>query len=196
MGSEKKGNEGEEQVKSWVCQIRQGNDDCFELLFKHYYQRLTRFAWRYVRSTAIAEELVQDLFAQLWVERRSLEITGTVQSYLYAAVRNRCLNLIKHEKIKEKYNRLWVSETMDSVSPPEDSGGLGQEQKREREILNEIRKVVEDLPRKQRMTYLLSRQDGLTYQEIAHLNGVSVKAVEKRMAKALETLRSRLSHLL
>lgn len=183
-----------ERALEWIHRLQNGDDACFELLFRQYYQRLSRFAWRYVRSTAIAEELVQDLFAHLWESRRTLSIDGSVQSYLFAAIRNRCLNLIKQERAKEEHDRLWMEERVEENRPDLPTRSL--EEDREQQIRLQIRNAVDALPRLQRLTYQMSRLDGLTYKEIARVHGVSVKAVEKQMAHALRSLRDRLSHLL
>ncbi len=57
----------------WIVHIRNGDEYAFEMLFKKYYLPLTRFAWRYVNSRAVAEELVQELFTILWEKKRDVE---------------------------------------------------------------------------------------------------------------------------
>jgi len=173
----------------WLQNIRQGDDVAFEKLFKKYYMPLTRFAWRYVNCKAVAEELTQELFTDLWEERESWDIDGSVQAYLYSSIRNRSLNHIKHQKVKQKYDPLWMEEKENPTIRFVD-------ERREQEISEAIIHAIENLPPRSKMTYKLHRYDGLTYQEIADVMEVSVKTVESQMTRTLKILRDRLSYLL
>ena len=76
-----------------VARVRAGDERALETVFRSHYSPLCDFAARYVRQDALAEELVQDLFADLWARRQSWYVRGSVRAYLFAAVRNRALNL-------------------------------------------------------------------------------------------------------
>lgn len=173
----------------WTENIQKGDERAFEILFKKYYLPLTRFAWRYVHSKAIAEELVQELFAILWESRKGWKNGKSIRSYLYKSIRNLCLNYLKHQKVKEKYDRQW----MDQKEHPEIEY---REPYREQQIRTAIAKAIEELPSRSKMTYKLHRFDGLTYEEIADVMGVSVKTVESQMTRTLKNLRERLAWLL
>lgn len=186
MSSDSKNKKGED---FWIKNIRRGDHQAFEALFKEYYFLLTRFAWRYVESKAIAEEIVQDVFTDIWDQRKSWEITGSLQSYLYTIVKNKCLDYLKHQKIEHKYDNQWMelkkNPTIDFT-----------DEEREQLIRKAIKKAIANLPPRGRMTYQLHRYDGLTYEEIAEVMGVSVKTVESQMTRTLKKLRKSLSHLL
>lgn len=169
--------------------IRAGDDSCFEVLFKKYYLPLTRFAWRYVHSKAIAEELVQELFTIMWEKRKDWDFVGSIRSYLYKSVRNLSLNHLKHQDIKKRYDQQW----QDQKGPSEIKF---RDEVRERQIRNAIITAVEELPRRSKMTYKLHRYDGLTYEEIADVMDVSIKTVESQMTRTLKILREKLSYLL
>jgi RNA polymerase sigma-70 factor (family 1) len=169
--------------------IRQSNTAAFEELFKKYYMPLTRFAWRYVNCKAIAEEMVQELFADLWEERITWEVEGSLRAYLYSSIRNRSLNHLKHQKVKQKYDPLWMEEKENPTIKFEDH-------RREEEIREAIKNAIEELPPRSKMTYKLNRYDGLTYQEIAEVMDVSIKTVESQMTRTLKILRGKLSYLL
>ncbi|MEX2585366.1 MAG: RNA polymerase sigma-70 factor [Balneolaceae bacterium] len=178
----------------WIRHIRQGDHYAFEALFKEYYRPLSRFAWRYVESRSGAEELVQDLFADLWEKREELVIEGALRPYLYRAVRNRALNAIKREKRESEYATRW-KETIEPVDEMKIEH-FESEQERQRRIQQMIGEAIEELPPRSRMTYKLHRYDGLTYEEIAEVMNVSVKTVESQMTRTLQILRKRLSSLL
>ncbi|MEX0906529.1 MAG: RNA polymerase sigma-70 factor [Balneolaceae bacterium] len=173
----------------WIENIRKGDERAFEILFKKYYLPLTRFAWRYVKSKAIAEELTQELFTILWEKRESWDTEGSIRSYLYKSMRNLSLNHIKHQQVKDKYDRQW----MDQKENPEIEI---QERYREQKIRVAITTAIEELPERSKMTYKLHRYDGLTYEEIADVMEVSVKTVESQMTRTLKILRKKLSYLL
>lgn len=187
MGSDKKNTENE---IVWVEHIRKGDHQAFEKLFKCYYLPLTRFSWRYVKSKAVAEELVQEIFSEIWEDRRELNIVESVRSYLYKAVKHRSLNYLKHQRIEFKYDRRWIEEK-ETVATIDFT-----DQERIEQIKEAIQKAVEELPPRSKMTYKLHRYDGLTYREIAEVMDVSVKTVESQMTRTLKILRERLSHLL
>lgn len=182
-------NSEDAEDRLWVENIRNGKDEYFELLFRKYYMPLTRFAWRYVGSEAIAEEMTQDLFTILWENRRSREMPGSVKSYLYKSIRNLSLNHIKHQDVRKKYDKQWGENDEYDEIEFYDNAHVQQ-------VRRTIKKAVEELPDRSKMTYKLHRYDGLTYEEIAEVMEVSVKTVESQMTRTLKQLRARLSYLL
>src|SRR5690625_2954267 len=95
----------DEEVRLWIIKIREGDKNAFEKLFLKFYGPLCRFAWRFVRSSHIAEELVQDTFLEAWEAKASLDPDKNIRSYLYQNVRNKSLNYVKHENIAKEYNQ-------------------------------------------------------------------------------------------
>ncbi|MDX1639250.1 MAG: RNA polymerase sigma-70 factor [Balneolaceae bacterium] len=179
-----------DQELAWIDKIRQGDNAAFERLFKRYYLQLTRFSWRYVNSRAVAEELVQETFSEIWEERETINIDRSVRSWLYKAVKNRSLNYIKHQKVQQKYDSRWMERK------EADSTFDFEEKEHIERIRRQVKIAIEELPERSRMTYKLHRYDGLTYREIADVMDVSVKTVESQMSRTLRKLRDRLSHLL
>jgi len=173
----------------WIENIQKGDEESFEFLFKKYYLPLTRFAWRYVNSKAIAEELVQEIFTIIWEKRKDLDTTGSVRSYLYKSVRNLSINQLNHHELKNRYDRQWTSQR-------ENPEITFHDEIREEQIRHAIATAIEELPPRSKMTYKLHRYDGLTYGEIAEVMEVSVKTVESQMTRTLKILRERLSYLL
>lgn len=103
----------------WVKDIRKGDEKAFEQLFKAYYFKLSRFAWRYVDSKAIAEELVQAVFTDIWEEREQWHPLK-VKSYLFSAVRNRAIDHIRHQKVRKKNDPKWREEEKRITTGSED----------------------------------------------------------------------------
>ena len=126
---------------------------------------------------------------KIWVNRNSLQITGPIRNYLMRAVRNSCLNFLKHLDVC-KDHRAWY-ETMDK-----ESGPSPEEIMIVSELEQKIRNAIDDLPLERRKIFILNRYDRLSYTEIAEKLDISIKTVENQMGKALKTLRNDLSEYL
>lgn len=174
----------------WIANIQKGDEEAFERLFKAYYFDLSRFVWRYVESKAIAEELVQEVYANIWENRAQWNPTSSLKLYLYQSVKHQALDYLKHEKVRDKYDPKWMAAKKENATLD------FRDSRREQQIREAIRREVEALPSRSKMTYKLHRYDGLTYKEIAEVMDVSVKTVESQMTRTLKRLRKRLSYLL
>ncbi len=172
-----------------VNALREGGITAFEMLFRTYYQPLCNYAYSFLQDRENAEEVVQSTFLLVWEKRETLAIHTSVKPYLYAMVRNACLNVIKHEKIKQKYagEELAMAErTHDSVAHAVASN----------ELEYRIKVALEGLPEQCRMVFTLSRFEELKYSEIAEQLNISVKTVENHMGKALKIMREKLKDYL
>jgi RNA polymerase sigma-70 factor (ECF subfamily) len=175
--------------KEFIEKIQQGDEQAFEQLFKEYYFPLSRFAWRYVKSKAVAEELVQDVFTVIWEEQAGWQPTGSMRTYLYQMVKSQSIDYLRHRQVQRKYDPQWMEE---QAQPPiyfEDSS-------EKKQLQEAIKREIETLPPRSKMAFKLHRYDGLTYKEIAEVMDISVKTVESQMSRTLKRLRERLSHLL
>jgi RNA polymerase sigma-70 factor, ECF subfamily len=166
-----------------------GDITAFEMIFKTYYQPLCNYAYTFLRDKEEAEEIVQTTFLSVWEKRGGMTIRTAVKPYLYAMVRNACLNVIKHEKIKQKHAVEEISlssHSHDSVAHAVASS----------ELESRIHNAMERLPEQCRLVFKLSRFEELKYAEIAEQLGISVKTVENHMGKALKIMREQLKDYL
>jgi RNA polymerase sigma-70 factor (ECF subfamily) len=172
-----------------VLKLQNGDITVFEMFFRTYYQSLCNYAYTFLHDRDESEEIVQSSFLTIWEKREALEIRTSLKSYLYTAVRNSCLNVIKHEKIKQRHvsEALAVSErSHDSVTHRVLSS----------ELEDRIQTSMKRLPEQCRLIFKLSRFEELKYAEIAeHLN-ISIKTVENQMGKALRIMREELKDYL
>ncbi len=174
---------------SLVKKISLDDHASFEYLFRTYYADIVRFSTRMVKSQPAAEELVQEVFVRIWENRKSWEIHGTIRSYLYGAARNRAMNYLRQNKLNTSLDETdHFSETHSHTT----SADLLHAKDLEAAIM----KAIALLPERSRLIFLMHREEGLTYPEIASALQISVNTVETQMARALRKLRILLSDFL
>jgi RNA polymerase sigma-70 factor, ECF subfamily len=164
--------------------IKKSDKNSFEILFRTYYASLCQFSRKYVKDKDDCEEIVQGFFMKLWDKREELDINASVKNYLFSSIRNRCLNYIKHEKIKLEYQ----SEIIKNPDSQFDTTNFIMEV----DLIDRIDQSIAALPDRRREIFVLSREHGLKYREIADQLGISIKTVETQMGQALKELREKL----
>jgi RNA polymerase sigma-70 factor (ECF subfamily) len=173
-----------------AARIRAGDVKAFELVFRTYYQPLCAFAVRFVRDSAAAEDLVQDAFGTMWATRATTEIKVSLRSYLYASVRNRALNLRKHQAVVDDWDLSESAEDVRELHPRP----LQPDTLLDRKLLEtRLEAAFTALPERAATALRLRGRDELSYAEIAEAMGISVKGVEKLLSRAMRAMRERLT---
>jgi len=160
--------------------ITKNSFQAFDELYNRYWSKLYFSAHNVLKEQEASEDIVQEIFTQIWTKRQSIEITN-VSAYLYGAVRNLVFKHIRSGNIKNTY-----LERINLISHVNDA---------ERTLnLNELQdiyhKSLGTLPLRCREVFLLSREENLSYKEIASRLNISHKTVETQMSKALKLLRT------
>lgn len=163
----------------------------FESLFKTHYAKLCFYANSIIGDLDVAKEIVADLFTEIWAKRNEIEFNVAIKSYLYKSVYNRCLNHLRHSKIKNIYVEYLLKNESNNLFSQEPSYAYD-----EKEISKEITNAIDRLPEKCKAIFLLSRMQNKKYHEIAAILELSPKTVENQMSIALKKLREMLKHLL
>jgi RNA polymerase sigma-70 factor (ECF subfamily) len=173
-----------------ITKLAKGDARAFEVLFKLHYARLTLFANRFVNDLSVAEEIVADVFTDLWEKGHEVTFSTSVSSYLYKMVQNRSLNYLKHQKIENLYvSYLEKNNLFDEVRGAVENGY------EEKELAHQIKAAINTLPEKCREIFVLSRFSDMKYKEIASQLNISPKTVERQVSIALEKLRKTLKHV-
>lgn len=154
----------------------------FEQLFDAYYDELQHFIYFKSGDTEIAEDIVQDTFLKVW-EIRSTVRFETARALLYTIATNLFANKYKRQKLKLKLQQTIVNDR--TFETPEFEMEV-------KEFDRKLQQVLAELNEKSRIVFLMNRIDEMTYIEIAKNLNISVKAVEKRMKKALEFVRKQI----
>ncbi|WP_159522454.1 RNA polymerase sigma-70 factor [Sunxiuqinia indica] len=165
-----------------------GNNLYFSYFFDKYYRGLCVYAYKMIGSESAAEDLVQDLFVKIWENRSKFSIKANVKSYFLRAVHNKCLDFIAHQNIKASHRSYHLSHFSEAE--------LLDYPLMDFELEERLKQAIDSLPKGIRETYIMNRIDGLTYQQIAEKEGVSVKAIEYRMSRAISLLREDLKEYL
>ena len=165
-----------------VRRLKAGDERALEALFSAHYGMLCGVVRRIVFAPDVAEELVQDVFYKLWSKRQDLEIDA-LKTYLYRAARNTALNHLRRQKLEQAFGEREAAKGEPATVEATDDGAA------EGEVAAAVRAAVGRLPMRCREIFLMSRDGGLTYQQIATELGISIKTVETQMGRALKSLR-------
>ncbi len=151
----------------------------FEKVFNNHSQTLRNYIYYKCGSMQHAEDIVQEAYIKLWNNCEKV-IFEKAKAYLYTVANNHFLNDVAHKKVVLEYQKKSTTSNTTKETP--------QFILEEKEFHKKLKRAIANLPDKQREVFLLSRIDKKKYSEIATIVGVSVKAIEKRMSKALVTL--------
>lgn len=166
--------------------IRAGDRAAFRALFLAYYENLCRYAYRYVGSLETAEDLVQDVFFDLWKRRATWYPKHSSRAFLYGAVRYQTLNYKRRVRARHRVSGPEPESELLSLDDPEEALQY-------QELNRDVARAIDALSPRCRHVFMLSREHELTYAEIAAVAGISLKTVETHMGRALQHLRERLS---
>jgi RNA polymerase sigma-70 factor (ECF subfamily) len=158
------------------------NKKSFEHLFDLYYNPLCNFALSISKDYDKAEDIVQEVFVQIWKKRSSLAIDKNIKNYLFTATKNKAIEWLRREKLFDKYAESQVIQDFNRNDVDE----LAQKY----EMLEKLYSSVRQLPPKCQQVFKLGKINGLTYAEISEELNISVKTVENQMSRALKLLRT------
>jgi RNA polymerase sigma-70 factor (ECF subfamily) len=167
--------------------ICERDEQAFTALYERYYLALCKKAFQRVPSRPLVEEMVQDVFVNLWMKAAELDAAGNIRAYLYATLRNKVLHQIRMEYTRALYLKKITAEARE----PRQAPGLQAIYARETEEY--FAKTIDTLPPQCREAFMLSRFEELSYKEIAERMRLSVNTVEKHVGKALRILRMRMN---
>lgn len=164
--------------------MKSGDQEALSLLYNQYFAQLARFAFRRLQDEKVTEELVMDVFFELWQQRTTLNIAASLSGWLHGTLRNKALHELRARAIREKHLNLFASRQQ-----PVDNA-TAEDNADTRLLQERIQQAINRLSPQCREAFTLSRYEHLSYSEIAIRMGISVKTVEKHISKAISLLRN------
>ncbi len=168
-----------------IGRLKQNDKEAFNLLFYMYAEKLFKFSMTFFNSTSEAEEVVQEVFLKIWVNRKSISNPSTFNSYIYTIAKNLIFNNLKKNVYKKKYESYLYTNPRPHLNDTENEVIY-------EETLQQIEAALDQLPKKRKEVFLLSRRDGLKNKEIAEKLEISIKTVETHMSLSLKFLKDTL----
>lgn len=164
-----------------IALLREGDPLSFEILFQKYYVRFYNFVFNLTKNSQAAEDIIQNVFMKIWINRASLRPDQSIHNYIYVLSKREMLNHIRDRKAYVQVERLVMTE-----QPSEEVTDQSMSLK---ELDGRIRRFIADMPEQRRKVFLLSRYRGLTNKEIAEMMGLSVRTVDRHINLALTSLK-------
>jgi RNA polymerase sigma-70 factor, ECF subfamily len=175
-----------------IARIRAGDESAFTDLFRRHFRALRIYAARVHGKAGTSEEIVQQVFYRIWINRERLTVTGSLAGYLYAAVRNYALN----QRERAITEHAWQQVTLQEQAHEPPRGEQPDEEVIAAELAAALDRAVQQLPPRTRQAFILRRQHHLSYAEIAQIMEITPKTVEIQIGNALKALRRDLADFL
>jgi RNA polymerase sigma-70 factor (ECF subfamily) len=165
--------------------IRKGDIKAFDQFYGQYSQRLYGFAFSMLKNKEDAKEIVQETFLKLWKKREELDSSYSLKSFLFSISYNLTIDLLR-KRTQDIGFQNYLKDHFNAEAPRTD------ELAHFNELNDALVKLVNELPSQRRKVYLMSREEGLSHQEIAGKLGITIKTVENHINLALKFLREKL----
>ncbi len=165
-----------------IKKIKEGDIDEFERLFKKLYSPLLFFSISIVKERDIAEDIVQDIFYNIWRDRERINIFTSLKSYLYKSTYNNSIKELKKSKIKDQYN---IDEHLISN---EGNRNIATDILEMKDLERVVIKSISKMPQRRAEIFRLHRFGKMKYSQIAQTYDLSIKTIEAEISKAIKTV--------
>ncbi len=149
-----------------------------EKLFKENYKGLYFYALSFINDESASEDIISDVFEYLWNNRTKIDISFSLKPFIYKMVKNRCINYLRHEDVKQKHMQISLNESEE----------INDEEEREL-LLQKIIDEIESFPKKRREVFKKCFLENKKYKEVGAELGISVNTVKTHITKSLLQLR-------
>lgn len=163
----------------------QGSEEAFNAIYEKYALQLLDEAYKRLQSKETAKEAVQEVFINLFLKRREIRYTQNLGGYLFTALRNKTLDIIRRDLLHATHHRMLAKQQSSYFSI--------EDKLWHKELETRLQRSIQSLPDRCREVFLLNRYEGLSYKSIAQKLHISVNTVEKHIVKALRILRSQIA---
>ncbi len=170
-----------------VVKLHKGDIEAFDLMYEKYAGKLYAFTFKYLRSTAEAEELVQSVFLKVWENSKNLRRESSLKSYLFTIAFHEICNIFRRRSYLKKFIDKHLIENPSTSSETEELISYNS-------ILEQVNQIIAKLPERQRTIFVKSRQEGKSNKEIAVELGLSSGTVDNYISESLKFIRNNLQN--
>jgi len=170
-----------------INRLRQDDLKALQHLFDVYYKELVRYSIKFVMNKDIAEEIVQDVFIRIWNNRNTMMPVKSIDAYLFASVKNGSINYLKSKYARIRFVDLDDSGLLPAYQTAEDDIITG-------ELKKALHQAIHSLPPKCKIIFTLSRNAGLSSEEIANQLNISKKTVRTQIGIAIQKIKKNLEN--
>lgn len=164
-----------------ILRIAEGNAEAFKELYDIYFQKVFQFSRYFVRSKDICQEIVSDVFISIWNNRKKIPDIENLDSYIYTITKNKAFDYLNKLSREPEWVRDLPLGIATKEFDPEDTLLY-------KELEQAVNQAIEELPERCKLVFLMSREEGLTYHDIAHILSISPKTVNAQMVTAIKKL--------
>ena len=169
-----------------LVRLRNGDEKAFEIVFYSFYGMLVNFADAYLADREASRDIVQSVFLKLWNKRDDILGDQSLKAWLYCLTRNECISYLRHLKVSRKFADK-SREMTEKMQLHEEALQELDFNNMELDVIEKIiRDTLETLPERCREVFIMSRYDHLKNREIADQLGITLKAVEGNITRALK----------
>ena len=162
--------------------LREGDPLSFEILFQQYYARFYNFVHNLIKDSHNAEDIVQNVFMKVWINRKNLHPDQSIHNYIYVLTKHEVLNHIRDRKAYTQIERLVMSDQPSSLAVNDETFQI-------RDLDSRIRTFIASMPEQRRKVFMLSRYKGMGNKAIADMLGLSVRTVDRHINMVLTSLK-------
>jgi RNA polymerase sigma-70 factor (ECF subfamily) len=169
-----------------ISRIKEGDESAFRIVFDLYSSKLYAFSYRFLKEKEPCQEVVQEVFLNLWINRAKLDTQYPIAPYLYTITRRLTLNVLRHVATSQSaMDKMWLN--VKKVSNETEEEVFSEDLSRFTE------QVLSKMPKQQQLIFRMSRHQELSYDEIAEELNLSRNTVKNHLVAALKTLRTQLN---
>jgi len=181
-----------------VRETRNGNKDAFEEIVKRYYKKILNFIFHFLGDKELAEDLSQECFCNLFQNIGSFRGESKLDTYIYSIAKNLCFQHHRKAKVEKSFelDSDLIKIKDDGKELLSDTASNPLEAIINKETLSLVLKSIRSLPLEQRVVFLLSEQQNLSYAEIAKILKCPVGTVASRKWQAVKSLKEKLKKVL
>jgi RNA polymerase sigma-70 factor (ECF subfamily) len=177
-----------------MLRFQNGDEKAFAALVRNYQNRIVSLAYRYLGSTADAEDLAQEVFLRVYRAKESYEPKALFSTWVYRITANASLNFLRGKKARRGVSGAMPATEVDGAPADyEDEDAEAPDERMEKdELARVLRRIVDELPERQRMAIVLNKYEGLCYDDVAEAMDMSVMAVKSLLTRARVNIKEKL----